>query len=93
MRWRNLESDYLQGPSVPTTCGVIAARAELDAGKVIVEYTVVHCAPSMAFAYFHSGMKAPVSKVDRTQNSSNLGHEPPKISALGWQTSWEGSPF
>lgn len=83
--------NYLQGPSVLKTCGVIAARAELSAEKVDIDFTAVHCAPSMGFAYFHKGMKSPLSRVDRTRNSSTAGSEEVQISVFGLQTSWTGN--
>ena len=74
---------------MPATCGVIAAKAEIESGRISVEFTAAHCAPSLAFAYLHQGLKVPISKVDRTQNRTVTSSEP-SIAVFGVQTSWKG---
>lgn len=67
---------------------MITAEVEIGLDLVKVKFAAVHCSPSMGFAYYHSGMKGPTAKIDRTSNTSAGSHNCPEIATFGAQVTW-----
>lgn len=80
----SFQHGHLQGPSVPTTCGLIALQLIGNSTPLAVEFTAAHCSASMAFGHFHHGMDRPLCKIDR----NSIDWEA-KINVSGLKSRWK----